>query len=154
MTRPRPRRSLSPLPTSATTFWLSSSANRAPTQYKLLFPHPLRHNTDARSRAVIDGACCFSAVLRRLRCSAPLWPIAFFIIIVISVSTLSHPQPGYAQDTQGSNPPSSSLRGTVINSVTREPVARALVYSQDNRFAAFTDDQGHFEFEVPRIESN
>jgi hypothetical protein len=42
----------------------------------------------------------------------------------------------------------------VINGVTREPVARALVYSEDKRFATFTDDQGRFEFEVPRIESS
>jgi hypothetical protein len=46
------------------------------------------------------------------------------------------------------------LRGTVINSVTREPVARALVSSPDNRFATLTDDQGRFEFQLPRIESN
>lgn len=96
-----------------------------------------------------DATRCFSAVLRRRpRRSLLLWLVAFF------VSTLPHPQPVYTQDTPNSNAPSSSLRGTVINSVTREPVARALVYSQDNRFAAFTDDQGRFEFEVPRIESN
>src|SRR5580704_278275 len=41
------------------------------------------------------------------------------------------------------------IRGTVINSVTHEPIARALVYSSDNRFAAFTDSEGHFEFTVP-----
>ncbi|MGZ4730543.1 MAG: hypothetical protein ACXVZH_00230, partial [Terriglobales bacterium] len=46
------------------------------------------------------------------------------------------------------------MRGTVINSVTREPVARALVSTGDNRFAAFTDDQGRFEFQIPPIESN
>jgi len=103
---------------------------------------------------LIDGARCFSAVLRRPRRYLPLWLVALLILIFIFifVSTLSHPQPAHAQDIQGSNPPSSSLRGTVINRVTREPVARALVYSQDNRFAIFTDDQGRFEFEVPRIE--
>lgn len=46
------------------------------------------------------------------------------------------------------------MRGTVINSVTREPVAHALVSTGDNRFAEFTDDQGRFEFQLPRIESN
>ena len=39
------------------------------------------------------------------------------------------------------------LRGTVVNSVTHEPISRALVYSPDNRFATMTDRQGHFEFE-------
>jgi hypothetical protein len=36
----------------------------------------------------------------------------------------------------------------VVNSVTHEPVARALVYSPDNRFATLTDDQGRFEFVI------
>jgi len=35
-----------------------------------------------------------------------------------------------------------------MNSVTHEPVARALVYSPDNRFATLTDDQGRFEFAI------
>ncbi|MGA9813154.1 MAG: hypothetical protein WBQ64_10275, partial [Terriglobales bacterium] len=45
------------------------------------------------------------------------------------------------------------MRGTVINSVTREPIAHALVSSGDNRLAAFTDDQGRFEFQLPRTEA-
>jgi hypothetical protein len=38
------------------------------------------------------------------------------------------------------------IRGVVINSVTHEPVSRALVVSPDNSFAAMTDDRGRFEF--------
>jgi hypothetical protein len=41
------------------------------------------------------------------------------------------------------------VQGTVINRVTREPIARALVYTPDNRFAVLTDDRGHFEFKFP-----
>lgn len=41
---------------------------------------------------------------------------------------------------------SNTIRGKVLNSVTHEPIARALVFSQDNRFATLTDDRGHFEF--------
>jgi len=40
--------------------------------------------------------------------------------------------------------------GTVVNSVTHEPINRALVFSPDNQFAAMTDDRGHFEFTFPR----
>ncbi len=40
---------------------------------------------------------------------------------------------------------SGNLSGTVLNSVTHEPIDRALVYSNDGRFATFTDDHGHFE---------
>jgi len=37
------------------------------------------------------------------------------------------------------------LRGTVVNSVTHQPVGRALVKSMDGRFATMTDERGHFE---------
>jgi hypothetical protein len=41
------------------------------------------------------------------------------------------------------------LSGSVINTVTREPIARALVYTPDRRFAALTDDRGRFVLEFP-----
>lgn len=44
---------------------------------------------------------------------------------------------------------SDAIRGRVLNSLTHAPVARALVYSPDDRFAALTDSTGHFEFKVP-----
>jgi hypothetical protein len=43
----------------------------------------------------------------------------------------------------------NAIHGIVVNSVTREPIGRALVYSPDNRFATLTDDQGRFEFALP-----
>ncbi len=46
----------------------------------------------------------------------------------------------------------ASLRGTVVNGVTHEPISRALVFSPDNRFATMTDDRGHFEFTFPQAE--
>jgi hypothetical protein len=42
-----------------------------------------------------------------------------------------------------------SVHGTVINGRTREPIAKALVYTPDNRYAMLTDDRGHFEFKFP-----
>src|ERR1700746_2592251 len=42
-----------------------------------------------------------------------------------------------------------SVQGTVINAKTNEPIARAVVYSPDNRYATLTDDRGHFEFKFP-----
>ncbi len=41
------------------------------------------------------------------------------------------------------------VRGVVINSVTRQPISRAVVYSPDNAVAAMTDDRGRFEFVFP-----
>ena len=37
------------------------------------------------------------------------------------------------------------LRGTVVNSVTHQPVGRAVVMSQDGRFATMTNERGRFE---------
>jgi len=54
-----------------------------------------------------------------------------------------------AQEPQPETPQTESVRGTVVNSVTREPIGRALVFSPDNRFATLTDSEGHFEFTVP-----
>jgi hypothetical protein len=42
-----------------------------------------------------------------------------------------------------------SVHGTVINAKTHEPIARALVYTPDNRYATLTNDRGHFEFKFP-----
>src|SRR5258705_2306394 len=47
-----------------------------------------------------------------------------------------------------------SVHGTVINGRTHEPIARALVYTPDNRYATLTDDRGHFEFKFPPQEKS
>ena len=41
------------------------------------------------------------------------------------------------------------VHGTVINGQTKEPLARALVFSSDHNHAVITDDEGHFEFKFP-----
>src|SRR5258708_11330920 len=47
---------------------------------------------------------------------------------------------------------SDTIRGIVINTVTLEPIARALVSSPDNRFAALTNSEGRFEFTLPKAD--
>jgi len=54
----------------------------------------------------------------------------------------------FAQSTSD-NP--DTIRGIVINSVTREPIARALVSSPGNRLATLTNSEGRFEFILPRV---
>jgi hypothetical protein len=63
--------------------------------------------------------------------------------VVLVTSQLSAQSSPEAPDT---------LHGTVVNSVTHEPVPRALVVSPDQRFATLTDDQGYFEFTFPKAE--
>jgi len=56
----------------------------------------------------------------------------------------------FAQSTSD-NP--ETIRGIVINSVTREPIARALVSSPGNRLATMTNSEGRFEFTLPRVDT-
>jgi len=60
--------------------------------------------------------------------------------------------PGLAQTAPPDNQ-AKKLAGTVINAVTKAPIPRALVLSSDNRFAKLTDNEGHFEFSLPRDSS-
>jgi hypothetical protein len=60
------------------------------------------------------------------------------------------PKQAYGQDQPPDNR-RSAIRGTVVNGVTHEPIARALVYSTDSRFAMLTDSEGHFEFTPPEV---
>lgn len=65
----------------------------------------------------------------------------WFIVPLLVVTAVLRP-PVSAQADQTDNP---GVHGTVINTVTHEPIAHAQVYSPDNRFAVMTDDQGRFE---------
>ena len=47
-----------------------------------------------------------------------------------------------------------SVHGRVINRKTHEPIAKALVYSPDSRYATLTDDRGYFEFKFPPPEKS
>jgi hypothetical protein len=58
----------------------------------------------------------------------------------------------HAQSIPSSAAQPDHLSGTVVNAVTHEPIARALVYSPDNRYAVMTDDRGRFEFQFPHTD--
>lgn len=55
-----------------------------------------------------------------------------------------------AQTAESEGPQTKVLRGTVVNAASQAPIPRALVYSADNRYAALTDADGHFEFALPK----
>jgi hypothetical protein len=57
--------------------------------------------------------------------------------------------PASAQSSPSSEDQSTIL-GTVVNGLTHEPIARALVHSGDDRFATLTDSDGQFEFRLPK----
>ena len=55
----------------------------------------------------------------------------------------------FGQGVQSESPQTTrTIRGTVLNSVTHEPIGRALVSSPGGEFATLTDSEGHFEFNV------
>jgi hypothetical protein len=74
----------------------------------------------------------------------PQFRILFFALFLARALTGDH-----AAGQLTLSDKTDSVHGTVINSVTRAPISRALVSSPDNRFATMTDDEGHFEFTFP-----
>lgn len=66
--------------------------------------------------------------------------------IAFALSLFSNAAPRLAAQSTTQTDPSNHIRGVVINSVTHEPISRALVLSPDNSFATMTDDRGRFEF--------
>ncbi len=74
---------------------------------------------------------------------------AHLLVILLAAACVS---PGQVSG-QGQQPDKGdrSVRGIVVNSVTHEPIGRALVYSPDNRYAMLTDSEGHFEFMLPKV---
>jgi hypothetical protein len=73
--------------------------------------------------------------------------VAFNLVIILFVGTLGYTTRARGQGIQGDG--QKIIRGTVVNAITREPIARALVTSAGDRLAALTDGEGNFEFTLP-----
>jgi hypothetical protein len=80
--------------------------------------------------------------MHKLRPRAPSLVLAFsFCLRVATVAS--------AQVLPPTNSQTETIQGTVVNSLTHEPIGRALVYSPDQRFATMTDSEGHFSLTFP-----
>jgi hypothetical protein len=66
--------------------------------------------------------------------------------MALAITLFSSTVPQLAAQNTTHTDPAGHIRGVVINSVTHEPISRALVFSPDNHFATMTDDRGRFEF--------
>ena len=75
--------------------------------------------------------------------------LKIFLSFLFCANTLASAQTKQAEEKQA-----DTIRGAVINSVTQEPIGRALVYSPDNRFATMTNSEGRFEFDLAKAEPN
>jgi len=74
----------------------------------------------------------------------PILALAALVSSIISIL------PATAQDAPSEDASSLVVHGTVINAVTKDPIPRALVTTNDNRFATLTDADGRFEFAIPK----
>ena len=70
--------------------------------------------------------------------------VALVLCILCGLQSYAEPQSSEDQTT-------NTISGTVINGVTDEPIARALVYAADERAATFSDDHGNFELTVSAV---
>ena len=80
--------------------------------------------------------------MRKLCPRAPSVVLAVSLCLRVATLTSAQAQPPTNSQTE-------TIQGTVVNSVTHEPIGRALVYSSDQRFATMTDSEGHFAFTFP-----
>jgi hypothetical protein len=72
---------------------------------------------------------------------------SILLAVCIPYGSAAH---GQLNDRQ--NEPFTTLCGRVLNALTREPLARALVLAEADNAAAFTDDRGQFELKI--LENN
>ncbi len=71
----------------------------------------------------------------------------FLLLVLLAAASVSLAQ---TQALQPDDQP-STIRGTVVNSVTDAPIARALVFTPSNHIAMLTDGEGHSEFTLPKV---
>jgi hypothetical protein len=83
--------------------------------------------------------------LRRIRIVVAL-PLHLAVILASTLRVAAQTSAPLLQPDEQS----LTVRGTVVNSVNGTPIPRALVFAPGNRFAMFTDGEGHFEFELPK----
>lgn len=89
----------------------------------------------------------------RWRCVHCMIPHAAFALAVVFFAVFIGTGRASAQ-IQSPDNQANLIRGTVVNSITHEPIGRALVHSTDDKFATLTDGEGHFEFTLAKAETN
>ena len=74
--------------------------------------------------------------------------IALVVFPCAGRGAFPHPVLAQQEDSDEANSPTYLVKGIVVNSVTHQPVARALVDAHES--AVLTDNDGHFEFSLPQ----
>src|SRR5215472_14159549 len=82
-----------------------------------------------------------SLEIRRFRPRGPA-PIAILCCLALIPQRLA------GQDASSASKNKLTVRGTVLNEVTKQAIPGALVRTADNRYATLTDDRGRFELRL------
>ena len=97
------------------------------------------------------GISCHMADRRRWRLNSANYSRGgCFLVVCVTVLLLAAPEVLFSQTKELEAEQTETVHGTVLNAVTKAPIARALVYSLDGRYAMLTDGEGHFEFTLPK----
>ena len=102
-------------------------------------------------RLLKSSVRCRSSALRFSPTIAPRsfsWRRFGASVVVVPILCTLCGLTAYAAFQSPDDQTNNAISGTVINSVTHEPIGRALVYTADESAAAFTDDHGHFELSL------
>ena len=86
------------------------------------------------------------------RVSRPTYQSASILLFSLAIASLSAALSAAQTMSDNMSGNTDTISGIVINSVTHEPIARALVSSPDNRFATLTNSEGRFEFTLPKVD--
>ena len=71
------------------------------------------------------------------------------LLLILLAASCTSPAQISAPDLQSNEQP-TSIKGTVVNSITHAPIPHALVLTPGNTVAMMTDGEGHFEFTLPK----
>jgi len=160
--RPSRARCLLPWRHELVEYGLASVVDSAPRHKTRITPGGIVAGGPSYQAGVTRLRRAKTAVVKRVRLHLPPTGIRaairttfvlLAIILVIAGAALAQLSSPSASTLQSDDPP-SSIRGTVVNAVTQGPIAHALVASADERFATFTDGEGHFEFDLPKSGGN
>lgn len=88
-----------------------------------------------------DKSATYRSCYRRCTVTPHAQVFTWFLVILSMLLT----GPAHAQLAPHATEHITRVHGRVVNSLTREPIARALVYAQGENAAAFSDDRGQFE---------
>ena len=107
------------------------------------------HRIDAEmvvESAAMNGNVTYRIINRWWRRKAGVWGcLVGTAIVLCGVLSCGMAQ---GQSTGGNEQGVTTVRGRVLNQVTKEPIARALVVTGDQEYATMTNDRGEFEFKT------